>query len=100
MAEFAQILVLRRRGKWSVKSMDVDQTFPDQLAAMKAGIELANETGKNGKASMVLVRTARNRFKKVWTFGVDSYPPTQSGLPEICTAEDAGYPDTSGSGRR
>ena len=89
MANVIQILVLKRRGKWSVKAGEQEQTFCDQLAAMKAGIELANETGKNGKPSTVLFQTAKSRFKKVWTYGLDPYPPTRSGLPEICAASPA-----------
>jgi|SoiMethySBSTD1v2_1073268.scaffolds.fasta_scaffold698298_3 hypothetical protein len=90
MTQHAQILVWRRRGKWSVKGADEERTFPDQRAAIKAGIEWANETGKNGKPAMVLCRTAKRQFKTIWTYGVDAYPPTQSGLPEICGAAPAG----------
>jgi len=89
MAELSQFIVLKRKGRWSVKATDVDQTFTDQLAAIKAGIELANEAGKNGKPSVVLFGIAKTQFKKIWTFGVDSYPPTHSGLREICTASRA-----------
>jgi hypothetical protein len=85
----AQILVQRRRGKWSIKGADLDRTFADQLSAIKAGIEWANETGKNGKPITVLCQTARRQFKKIWTYGVDAYPPTRSGLPEICAASPA-----------
>jgi hypothetical protein len=86
MAELRQFIVLKRKGRWSVKATDVDQTFVDPLAAIKAGIELANAAGKNGKASVVLFGIAKTRFKKIWTFGVDSYPPSHSGLREICAA--------------
>jgi hypothetical protein len=89
MARHAQILVLKRRGKWSVKGGDVDQIFSNQLAAIKAGIDRANETGKNGKPATVLCRTAKRQFKTIWTYGVDAYPPTRSGLPEICKASPA-----------
>jgi hypothetical protein len=37
----------------------------------------------------VLCQTARRQFKKIWTYGVDAYPPTRSGLPEICAASPA-----------
>ena|ERR1700730_12834579 len=94
-----QILVLKRRGKWLVQAADLDQTFSDQLAAIKAGIELANETGKNGKPSVVLVQTAKSRFKTLWTYGVDPYPPTRSGLPEICAASAAMVSNERGTRR-
>jgi hypothetical protein len=86
MADVVQILVLKRRGKWSVKAGEHEQTFCDQLAAIKAGIELANETGKNGKPSAVLFQAAKSRYNKVWTYGLDPYPPAHSGLPAICAA--------------
>jgi hypothetical protein len=85
MAELSQFIVLKRKGRWSVKGADVDQTFADQLAAIKAGIELANEAGKNGKASVVLFGVSKTRFKTIWTFGVDSYPSNPSGLCEMGT---------------
>jgi hypothetical protein len=86
MAHVIQILVLKRRGKWLVKAGELEQTFGDQLAAIKAGIELANETGKNGKPSTVLFQAKKSRFKTLWTYGLDPYPPTRSGLPELCAA--------------
>jgi hypothetical protein len=89
MAQHTQILVWKRRGKWSVKGADLDRTFSDQLTAIKAGIEWANETGKNGKPATVLCRTAKRQFRQIWTYGVDTYPPSRSGLPEICAASVA-----------
>jgi hypothetical protein len=87
MAKLAQVVVLKRRGKWCLKAEEVCDIFPDQRAAMKAGIDLAHEVGKNGKPSAVLFQIKKNAFKTVWTYGVDSYPPTRSGLPEICAAK-------------
>ena len=84
MAQHAQILVRKQRGKWSVKGADLDQTFSDQLAAIKAGIDWANKSGKNGRPVMVLCESGKRRFKTVWTYGVDDYPPTESRLLEIC----------------
>ena len=83
MAELAQIIVFRRRGKWSLKAADVDQIFADRSAALKAGIELANERGKNGKPSAVLFRMSKGEYRKIWTYGVDSFPPKLAELPEI-----------------
>ena len=77
MAELSQFIVLKRKGRWSVKATDVDQTFADQLAAIKAGIELANEAGKNGKASVVLFGIAKTQFKKildVWGGFISAHP--------------------------
>jgi hypothetical protein len=69
-----------------VKAAVADEMFGDQLAAIKASIHLANETGKNGKQSVVVFQFAKNRFKRIWTYGIDPYPPSRSGLPEICAA--------------
>jgi hypothetical protein len=80
MADPAQIIVFKRRGKWSLKAAEIDQTFADQPAAIKAGIELANERGKNGKPSAVLLRKSKDEFRKIWTYGVDSYPPNLAEL--------------------
>jgi hypothetical protein len=73
MPKLAQILVWRRRGKWTVKEILVwrhrgqwavkcamlDRTFSNELAAIKAGIDWANEAGKNGTPAVVLCRTAK-----------------------------------------
>jgi hypothetical protein len=80
MADPAQIIVFRRRGKWSLKAAEIDQIFVDQLTAIKAGIELANERGKNGKPSVVFLRKSKDEFRKIWTYGVDSYPPSLAVL--------------------
>lgn len=77
MAGLAQIVVLKRRGKWSLKAADVGRIFPDQLTAIKAGIDLAYKTGKNGKPSVVLFQMKKNEFKTIWTYGLDAYPPTR-----------------------
>ena len=80
MADPAQIIVFKRRGKWSLKAAKIDQIFADQSAAIKAGIELANERGKNCKPSVVLLRKSKDEFMKIWTYGVDSYPPNLAEL--------------------
>jgi hypothetical protein len=82
MTDPAQIIVFRRRGKWSLKAAETDQIFADQSAALKAGIELANERGKNGKPSVVLLRKSKDEFRKIWTYGVDSYPASLAELSE------------------
>lgn len=87
MSELARIIVVKRRGKWWLQSPDLCDVFPDQLAAMKVGIILAHEAGKHGNPSAVLFQLKKNDFKTVWTYGVDPYPPTSSGLPEICAAQ-------------
>jgi hypothetical protein len=46
MAELSQFIVLKHKGRWSVRATDVDQTFAGQLVAIKAGIELAKRGRK------------------------------------------------------
>jgi hypothetical protein len=82
MSNPAQIIVFKRRGRWSLKAAETDQIFADQLAAIKAGIELANERGKNGKPSVVLFRKSKDEFKKIWTYGIDPFPPKLGELSE------------------
>jgi hypothetical protein len=87
---YIQFIVLRRKGAWSVKSADLVRTFPSQLAAMQAGIEMANESGKNGKPSVVLFEMGKKRFDTIWTYGKDPYPLPRSSLPAISEAAAAG----------
>jgi hypothetical protein len=75
-----QFIVLKRKGKWSVKSNDLERSFLVQHEAMIAAVRLANESGKNGKPSVVILQQAKNTFKKVWTYGESPYPPTMSDL--------------------
>jgi len=51
----SQFIVLKRKGQWAVKSNDQERSCSSQLDAIHAAIELANECGKNGKASVVLL---------------------------------------------
>jgi hypothetical protein len=78
-----QFIVLRQGGKWSVKSQDLERSFADQPAATRAAIDLANHSGKNGKPAVVIVELAKGRFKPVWTYGQDSYPPAKLTLPRV-----------------
>jgi len=72
-----QFVVLRRNENWVVQSRDLERLFGDEAAAVRCAIELANESGKNGKPAVVLLRGEGNVFTPVWTYGKDPYPPTQ-----------------------
>jgi hypothetical protein len=87
---YIQFIVLRRKGTWSVKAADLVRGFGGQREAMHAGIELANESGKNGKPSVVLFQTGKNRFDTIWTYGKDPYPPAKSTLPALLEVTAAG----------
>jgi hypothetical protein len=76
-----QFIVLRQAGKWSVKSQDLERSFADQSAATRAAVDLANHSGKNGKPAVVIAELAKGRFKTVWTYGQDPYPPVKIKLP-------------------
>jgi hypothetical protein len=88
--EYIQFIVLRRKGTWSVKAADLVRAFSGQLEAMQAGIELANESGKNGKPSVVLFEMGKSRFDTIWTYGKDPYPLPRSSLPTISESAAAG----------
>jgi hypothetical protein len=93
MRKYAQFIVLRRNGKWSIKAVDQERDFSSHLEAMQAAIGLANESGKNGKPAVVLVQIAKGRFEAIWTYGKDLYPPPRSTLPstpEIALAGEQG----------
>jgi hypothetical protein len=49
---------------------------------MQAAIRLANECGKNGKPSVVLLEGA-NGFDTIWTYGESPFPPSKSDLPSL-----------------
>jgi hypothetical protein len=72
--------VVKSKGKWSVRPSDLAQTFPLQREAMIAAVRLANECGKNGKPSVVLVQQAKNKFETIWTYGTSPYPPSTADL--------------------
>jgi hypothetical protein len=71
-----QFIVLKRKGNWAVKFNDQEQSFSAQLEAMQAAIRLANECGKNGKPSVVLLEGAKG-FDTIWTYGESPFPPLQ-----------------------
>jgi hypothetical protein len=81
-----QFIVLKRKGKWAVKSNDQERPFSAQMEAMNAAIQLANECGKNGKPSAVLLQTAKNQFETIWTYGESPFPPSKSDLPPLSQA--------------
>jgi hypothetical protein len=77
---YVQFIVLRRRNRWAVRTADQERLFPRQLEAIEAGITLANECGKNGKPSVVVLQRTKSQFDPIWTYGQNSYPPKLSAL--------------------
>src|SRR5215471_1412708 len=79
MAVLIQFIVLKREGKWVVKSKDLERVFSSQREAVDAAIRFANDSGK-GKPGVVLLQKSKTKFEKVWTYGQSPYPPARSDL--------------------
>jgi hypothetical protein len=75
-----QFIVLKYKGKWSIKSRDLHRFFSMQREAIDVAIRLANESGKEGKPAVVLFQKSKTEFQKIWTYGESAYPPTKSDL--------------------
>jgi Uncharacterized protein conserved in bacteria (DUF2188) len=80
MSALTQFIVLKRGGRWSVKSKDLERVFSTQREAIEAAVQLANDCGKNGKSSVVLFQRSKTRFENIWTYGKSPYPPGKSDL--------------------
>jgi hypothetical protein len=78
MSELIQFVVLQRSQKWVVKSREMERAFGDKRKAIHCAVELANESGKNGKPALVLAGSSRHEFAPIWTFGKDPYPLARS----------------------
>jgi hypothetical protein len=90
MTAVIQFLVLKRDDKWVVKSGNLERLFSVQREAVEAAIRLANDSGKEGKPSVVLFQKSKSEFKKVWAYGESSYPPTKSDLSVTRETPDSG----------
>jgi hypothetical protein len=92
-----QFIVLKYKGKWSIKSRDLQRSFSMQREAMDAAIRLANESGKEGKLAVVLFQKSKTEFQQIWTYGQSPYPPARSDLPATSgTAEPPKLADAAG----
>src|SRR5215469_4588252 len=90
MAMLIQLTVLKREGKWIVKSKDLERVFSVQREAVDAAIRFANDSGKEGKPGVVLFQKSKSEFEKIWTYGEDSYPPAKSDLPATSGTPEPG----------
>src|SRR5437870_9515004 len=79
MSELIQFVVLQRSEKWVVKSRDLERAFGGKRKAIHWAVELANESGKNGKPALVLAGLHRfgpsARIPTLWQ------NPSLAGLP-------------------
>ena len=97
MTAVVQFIVLKRRGKWVVKSKDLERIFSARREAVDAAIRFANDSGKEGNPGVVLFQKSKTKFEKIWTYGESPYPPARSDLPMMSgTAEPAKLADTLG----
>jgi hypothetical protein len=80
---FIQFIVRQRKGSWSITSGDLDQSFEDCAAAMKAAVDLANKSGKDGKPALVNVEGRKGEFRTAWTYGTDPYPPSKADIAKV-----------------
>jgi hypothetical protein len=83
MSSLIQFIVLKREGRWLVKSMDLERFFPIHRQAINAAIRFANDSGKEGKPGVVLLQKSKTKFEKIWTYGESPYPPARSDLPVV-----------------
>jgi hypothetical protein len=90
---FVQFVGRQRKGTWSVTSADLDRSFAARATALKAAVELANESGKNGKPAIVCAEGDGGQFEAIWILRdrpVSPYrpgasPKTQAGQPIAVT---------------
>lgn len=72
----AQYIVVIHGGDWKI-SFDGKQfgSYSTQRDAIKAAVDAAHQSGKNGHDAQVLIQGKDNRFRTEWTYGNDPYPP-------------------------
>lgn len=68
--------VVLHEGQWKVKHDDKHYgPYNTQKAAIRAAVDAAHTSGKNGHDAQVLVQGENNQFRTEWTYGHDPYPP-------------------------
>jgi hypothetical protein len=78
MTGAVQFIVLKRADKWVVKSGDLERVFLAKRDAVAAAIRFANDSGKEGKPSVVLFQKSKADFQSIWMYGQSPYPPTSA----------------------
>jgi hypothetical protein len=81
MTALIQFIVLKRDGRWLVRSKDFERFFSVRREAVDAAIRLANDSGKEGKPGVVLFQKSKTKFEKIWMYSENPYPPARSDLP-------------------
>lgn len=67
--------VLSNGGRWKVRHNDKDYDFATQAEAIRASVDAAHTSGKQGIDSQVLVQGQGGQWRTEWTYGNDPYPP-------------------------
>jgi hypothetical protein len=77
-----QFIVLKCKGKWSIKSRDLERFFSMQREAMDAAIRLANDSGKEGKPAVALIQKSKieNRVREDLDIRRKPLSPAQIGF--------------------
>src|SRR5262245_33372851 len=88
MAVLIQFIVLKREGKWVIKSTDLERVSYVQREAVDAAIRFANDSGKEGKPGVVLLRKIESQIRKGLDIRSESLSVRQIGFTH--RVEDAG----------
>src|SRR5262245_54415709 len=70
MTALIQFIVLKRKGKWVVKSKDLERIFSVQQEAVDAAIRFANDSGKEGKPGGSTIPKIEKQIREdldIWT---------------------------------
>jgi len=68
-------LVVYRNGEWKIISGNSRMgPFPNRVDAIDHAIDMADQDGRDGHESQVLVRREDRRVRVEWTYGRDPYP--------------------------
>lgn len=71
----AKYYVLSNAGAWKVRFEEQDFHYRTQLEAMRAAVDAAHQSGRNGHDAQVLVQGQSGQWRAEWTYGHDPYPP-------------------------
>lgn len=69
--------VVVSQGEWQIKYGEgkIAGPYATQKAAIRAAVDAAHSTGKNGHDAQVLVQGSDSKWQTEWTYGNDPYPP-------------------------
>jgi len=74
--ERARYFVVLQNGEWKISFNNQHYgPYDTQALAIRAAVDAAHSTGKNGQDAQVMVQGQNNQFRTEWTYGDDPYPP-------------------------